>query len=200
MGNKNVRSMSWEALTALATLGTFFVILVSAIAALRQLRHTGAANQVAALLEFRETLETPRSMAARRFIMIELSERLSDPVEARKLARVPFPDEYQDLMYVANLFETFGLLVRHRIVDEKLACESFGYVILSTWNALLPVITCVRRTTEMDVWGSFEYMAHLAKVFNERSGGAYSTYPARLERMPQDSSLYDRVRGSEYDT
>lgn len=185
--------MNWEALTALATAGTFFVILISAFAALRQLRHAHATNQIAALIEFRETLESPRSVAARHFIISELAGRLEDPVEAAKLTHLPFEGDYQVIHYVANFFETFGLLVKHKIVAENLACESFGYIILSTWKALAPVITCARRTAGMDFWGSFEYMAHLAEKYNEKVGGSYGTYPKGVERMPEDTSLYDRL-------
>lgn len=186
--------MSWEALTALATLGTFFVILMSAAAALKQLRHSNAANQVAALIELRESLESPRAVAARNFIMTELPKRLNDPAEARKLARAPsFWGEYDEVRYIGNILDTFGLLVKKKIVDKNFFYESFGYVVLSIWDALLPLTTCVRRASGLDFWGNFEYLAYLATRFNESSGGikTYSPYPANLRRMPQDSSLYD---------
>lgn len=43
-------------IVAIATAGTFIVISASAVAALIQLRHTHAGNQIAALTEVRETM------------------------------------------------------------------------------------------------------------------------------------------------
>ena len=60
--------MSAEWVTAMATLGTFVVITASAIAALLQLRHTRGSNQILALTECRERLESDEFQNARRFV------------------------------------------------------------------------------------------------------------------------------------
>ena len=51
--------MSLELVNTLATFGTFVVIAATAIAAIVQLRHARSSNQIAALNELRETMETP---------------------------------------------------------------------------------------------------------------------------------------------
>lgn len=185
--------MSWEAVTALATAGTFVVILATAIAALKQLRHTRNGNQIVALAEFRETFQSPEFVDARHFITSELPKRLEDNLEAERASTVPFIGEYQAIGYVANFFDGLGLFVKHRIIDEELVCESFGYVVVSTWEALVPVLTCVRQRSNIDFWGSFEYLASRADEFNRKRGGIYTTYPANVARMPSDTSLYDRI-------
>ena len=68
--------MSPEWLTAVGTLGTFVVIAASAIAALLQLRHMRGSNQIIALNEVRETIESPAFQAAERFVVQELPPRL----------------------------------------------------------------------------------------------------------------------------
>jgi hypothetical protein len=50
--------MSAEWVTAIGTIGTFVVIAASAVAALVQLRHMRGSNQIAALNELRETMES----------------------------------------------------------------------------------------------------------------------------------------------
>lgn len=50
--------MSPEWLTAIGTIGTFVVIAALAAAALFQLRHMRGSNQIMALTEVRETVES----------------------------------------------------------------------------------------------------------------------------------------------
>ena len=79
--------MTADWVTAIATVGTFLVILASAIAALAQLRHMRGSNQIIALTECRETLESDGFRQAQQFVSYELPKRLRDPNEARKIRR-----------------------------------------------------------------------------------------------------------------
>src|ERR671925_3502 len=98
--------MSPEWLTAVGTIGTFLVIAASAIAALIQLRHMRGNNQIVALTECRETLESPEFREAQRFVSYELPKRLEDPVERRRIAQPQsqFEGEYRAIDTVANFF------------------------------------------------------------------------------------------------
>jgi len=60
--------MSLEAWSTVASVGTLFVIAATAFAALVQLRHARSSNQIAAVTEMRETIESERFRAARRFM------------------------------------------------------------------------------------------------------------------------------------
>ena len=71
--------MSAEWVTAIATLGTFIVIAASAVAALMQLRHMRGSNQIVALTECRETMESETFQNAREFVLMVLPELLKDP-------------------------------------------------------------------------------------------------------------------------
>ncbi len=131
--------MSPEWLTAIGTLGTFVVIAASAIAALMQLRHMRGSNQIVALTECRETLESPEFREAQLFVSFELPKRLADPKEARKVAQLPFVDEYQAIGTVANFFESMGLFVKKGIIDRDIALDAWSYIVLRNWDALAPV-------------------------------------------------------------
>src|SRR3981081_265672 len=104
--------MSPEWVTALATVGTFVVILFSAIAALVQLRHMRSSNQIAPWRGCRETLESPEFNIAQRFVSYELPQRLRDPQEARSIAVLPFAGDYQAISTVANFLASMGLFVK----------------------------------------------------------------------------------------
>ena len=185
--------MSAEWVTAGATVGTFVVILTSAIAALVQLRHMRGSNQIVALTECRETLESLEFREAQRFVSYELPKRLQDPAEAQRIAVVPFVGEYQAIATVANFFESMGLFVKNGIIDKDIACDFWAFVILRNWNALAPVVEYVRSKTAPAMWENFEYMAVLVTQYTARRP---TSYPRGWPRMPKDTSLADFVEKS----
>jgi hypothetical protein len=182
--------MTPEWLTAIGTLGTFFVIAASAGAALVQLKHLRSSNQIVALTECRETLESPDFREAQRFVSYELPRRLVDPNEVLRIAQPQsqFEGEYQAIDTVANFFENMGVFVKTGIIDRSLACDMWAHVVVRNWNALLPIVTFVREDlSEPALWENFEYLAHICQRFCESYSG--SGYPRRAARMPADRSF-----------
>lgn len=171
--------MSSDWVTALATLGTFIVIAASAVAALLQLRHMRGSNQIAALTECRETLESEAFQEARYFVQRQLPDVLKDSEIQRKLVEEAFPKELRHAQYVANFFESMGAFVRFNIIDRTIACDLWSTVVLASWEALSPV-TRVLRHRDPGVWENFEYLAVLSKQFIERTP---SSYPPGMPRM-----------------
>ncbi|HMD03172.1 MAG TPA: hypothetical protein VKG44_09445 [Candidatus Baltobacteraceae bacterium] len=172
--------MSPEWVTAVAALGTLVVIAASAIAALLQLRHTRGSNQILALTECRERLESEEFQNARQFVMAQLPNLLKDPAMLNKLRGSYFPIELRPASNVANFFESMGAFVRFNIIDRTIACDLWCAVVLSSWEALLPV-TRVRRELDPGIWENFEYLAVLSKQFTERHP---TSYPRGMPRMP----------------
>lgn len=184
--------MSAEWVTAIATAGTFVVIAASAAAALVQLRHLRGSNQIVALTECRETLESPVFRDAQRFVSYELPKRLNDPIEARNAAQVPFAGEYEAIATVANFFESMGLFVKSGIIDKHIACDFWAYVVLRNWEALLPITTYVReQIAQPALWENFEYMAALSATYQRDTP---TSYPRGMDHMPQDRSLVERAK------
>ena len=180
--------MNAEWVTAIGTIGTFVVIAASAVAALIQLRHMRGSNQIVALTECRETLESPEFREAQRFVSYELPKRLEDPEERRKLIDIPFKGEYEAIATVANFFESMGLFVKAGIIDRKIACDFWGYVVLRNWHSLAPVITYVRRKVNVPaLWENFEFLAVISE-------DAYTaSYPKGMRRMPEELSLIEKI-------
>lgn len=184
--------MSPEWLTAIGTIGTFVVIAASAAAALFQLRHMRGSNQIVALTECRETMESPEFAEAQNFVSFELPKRLNDPAEREKVVQLPFQGEYKAIGSVANFFESMGMFVKNGIIDQHLACDFWCYSVVRNWQALAPVITYVREKIGVPaLWENFEYMAVLSDDYLKAhpNGG----FPAGLRRMPKDRSMLDEL-------
>lgn len=187
--------MTAEWVSAIATAGTFVVIAASAIAALMQLRHMRSSNQIVALTECRETLESPEFREAQRFVSYELPKRLADPQERLKVVQPQsaFEGEYNAIDTVANFFESMGSFVRTHIIDARLACDLWAYVVLRNWNALAPIVTYLREDLgEPSLWENFEYLAWLC----QRSLAKSHSVASRPVRMPEDRSLVEAMKGA----
>ena len=183
--------MSAEWVTAYATVGTLLVILASGLAALVQLRHLRSSNQIAALTEFRERIESPEFRQAELFVSYDLPRRCEEPEKYPDLFKLPFTEEYRSVGVVGNFFESMGLFVKYGVIDSVLACDVWNVLVLRNWKALAPVVAYVRHELDDSLWENFEFLAVLCENYRAKHPSAY---PARAHRMPVDRSLINAAR------
>lgn len=173
--------MTLEAWSIVASFGTFAVVAATAIAALIQLRHMRSSNQIVALTEVRETLESERFAQARRLIMKDVPRLISTPAGRAQLAAPPpMPIELESIRMMANFFENVGAFVRHGIIDGNMACDLWSGVVLDTWKVLEPVVL-IRRHRASGLWENFEYLAVLSEDYIKKH--PMGAYPASVRRM-----------------
>lgn len=187
--------MSAEWVTAIATAGTFLVIAASAVAALVQLRHMRGSNQILALTELRETMESPEFQARIREVYGPFQERLQDEAFLKRvhterwLMNVP---EYESALIVGNFFESAGCLVKNRIVDPDIFCDLWAGVVIGSWNALAPFIYADRHKNGSAVYENFEYLVVIAEQFDRRHPDG--TYPKGLPRKSSEPGVAAHAR------
>jgi hypothetical protein len=176
--------MSLELLTAVASVGTFVVIAATAITAVIQLHHLRGGNQIVALTEIREVIESDKFVAARHFIVDNLPNLMKQPGFADDLKTAPlFDKRLEPVGFVGDIFENLGGLVKYRIIDPMIACDLWGGVVSSTWTLLLPVTTTRRhRAGFRALWENFEYLAVLSEDWAGRHPSG--AYPEGVRRMP----------------
>jgi hypothetical protein len=171
--------VSAEWIGALASAATFVVIAASALAALVQLRHMRISNQIAALNEMQDRLDTPLFIELMRFIRADLPERLKDPeVRRALLSRSWFhdvPEEYRRLATVTNYFESLGLLVKLGIIDARIMNELFSIITVDLWESFGPLAVQRRMVIKSpQLWEHFEYLAVQAQEWlRKHPNGAY---------------------------
>lgn len=178
--------MSLEFWSAAASIATFFVLAITAVTALIQLRHIRGSNQVAALDEFREALDSPQYQAGVR-VSVELLKRMDDPAVRRDLQADLLPEWLWPVVYLFRLFETFGTYVKHGILDQQVVFDLWSSVLIDNWERLAPAIVVMRRTDGPAFLENFEMLACIAKQWKERSA---TRYPKHLPRIaPEDRWL-----------
>jgi hypothetical protein len=155
--------MSWEAITAIASLVTAAVIAATAIIAVVQIRHLRTANQLSAALSLYREVDEPGIQAARTFVSTELEERMKDPVFVDALLTGKLDRGVHLEIRLGNYWEKFGLLLRTGMLDRKLFLDWGAPSCLGDWTLLRDVTRTIRKRTP-EVWRDFEYIARLSAL------------------------------------
>ncbi|HKU67098.1 MAG TPA: hypothetical protein VJP85_04905 [Candidatus Baltobacteraceae bacterium] len=177
-------------LTALATLGTVVVIGASAIAALIQLRHMRASNELEAVLALQHDFQAPAMQAALEYVQRQLPAKLEDEHYRQELAGIGFinVERHPELM-VCNWFTQMGTFLKHGLITEATLMDLYARMVRYYWTALSPMIAVMRRKRGDGQYAEFEYLALRANVWlaQYRSG----VFPRGTARPP----LADPWRG-----
>jgi hypothetical protein len=174
--------MSWEAISALATVGTFVVITATAIAALVQLRHLHAANQINAVLGLMAGWATPEYRQLLNYVSQQLDEKLKDPAYRASLMRIPADRIAHPELAVLDGWEQLGGLAKIGAVSDGVLLETAASQCLIAWKRLAPVIAIVRRSRGPQVYDNFEYLA--ARALRWEALHPSGTYPRHTQHMP----------------
>ena len=171
-----------DAINTAAQVGTLLVVAGTAIAAIAQLRHLRASNELEALLTLTEQLRQPDLQRALRFVQIELDARLDDTAFRRELAALGYVDaRMHPEMDACNWFDRVGALVKNRLIDEGTFLDLFSRLVTYYWGRLEPVVALLRRERGAGQYENFEYLAYLAQRWQAKH--PHGAYPARVARL-----------------
>ncbi len=184
--------MSLELINAAASLVTVTVVGATALAALIQLRHLRAANQINALLAVNKKLDSREFTDALTTMNSDLETALADPkfrdYEIAIRQRVPPPnvdkpcaDMHHACILVGNTFELMGSLVKNGVVDQAIMVDQYCGVALGAWKRLADYTAFGREAGDPNGWEYFEYLAVLSEDWLRAHP---SSYPKGIRRYP----------------
>jgi hypothetical protein len=161
---------------------TLLVFAGTAVAALAQIRHLRASNELDALLRITEQLRADDLQAAFRYVETELETKLADPAYRAELSRRGFVDaRAHPEMTVCNWFNEVGTLVKNRLIDERTFLDLFSRLVTYYWGRLEAAVALLRRERGPGQYENFEYLAMRALAWRElHPNGAY---PPRAKRL-----------------
>jgi hypothetical protein len=171
-----------ETINTIASVGTLVVIAATAIAALGQLRHSRSSNQIIALTECREVLESEEFARALLFVRRRLPELMKDAGVRARLAVLPLDEDLRAVTVVGNFFESMGSFVKHDIIDAEIACDLWAGLVVDVWDAMNPALFILRSVGGPAAWEGFEYLTAVSKrwIAHHKEG----SYPKGLSRLP----------------
>jgi hypothetical protein len=184
--------MSLELINTVAGMLTVTIVAVAALAALVQLRHLRAGNQINALLSVGEKLDSREFIDALARVNRELEAALADPefrgYEIAIYRRLPPPsvdNRYVELHHacvlIGNTFELLGVLVKNRIIEQTIFVDHYCSVVLGAWTLLANRAALERDVGDPCVLEYFEYLAVLSEDWLKLHP---SSYPTGIRRYP----------------
>lgn len=174
---------------------TFIVIGATAIAALIQLRHLRASNQLNALLTLMELWNQGPLQERFAYVRGELQRRLQDPAFcaelAAHLAKGPVSRSEHSEFAVADFWEQIGAFMKYNLIDERSWLDVAAPQMLGSWNLLEPIVMMGRERYGDASFENFEYAAARARLWLDRHPDG--NYPSGTPRMAQLRTAQRRV-------
>ena len=161
--------MSLEALNTAGVLLTAVIIATTAIAAVIQLRHIRASNELTAFSEAMELWYAPSVQEGFRFIQHDLEEKMKDPAFRNDLDSAGVVDHtrHPELSPV-DFFDNIGVMVSLGLLREEVILHPASQLVENLWERLSPTIAIMRRKRGRQLYVSFEYLAARARVWQDR--------------------------------
>ena len=162
---------------------TLAVVAAAAIAAIVQLRHLRASNQLSALLTVLETWQDSEFQELMKFVRTELQEKIKDPAFLESLrdttrARSDEPDRR-----VCDWFEQVGSYVKNGLLDERLFLDLVSGTSVRYWRWLWPVISALRERGGPGVYENFEFLAARGRLWAKKYPNG--VYPRNTPRFAE---------------
>lgn len=183
--------MSLELVSTLASVGTFAVIGATAIAAVVQLRHMRASNQLQGLLTVLARVEDPKWNTWFTEAQRSVPALLSDP-EYRKQIEDGTYDRNIAWLFIGNSYEWVGSLIRHRLIPEDTFLDVYAARVVRTWELLEDITAISRRKRGSQVWENFEYLYVISKALETRDASV--KFPHHLSRVALPDRWLDEDR------
>jgi hypothetical protein len=175
--------VSAESVGLILSGATLVVIAATAIAAIVQLRHLRASNQVNAFFAIMSQWNSEALQAAYATFLRELPNKLADPKYVKRLKdpsqRLDRASNQEFLIF--DFWEQVGTFAKRGLIDETILLDIVSAQVLGAWQAGEPVITIVRERTGLATFENFEYLAVRAAFWQKHFPDG--TYPSRLPRM-----------------
>jgi hypothetical protein len=166
--------MSWESISAVVSIVSVAVLAAATIAAVVQIRHLRAGNQLEGFLEISRGLESPELLHARAFVELELPKKLADHQYREELLSGRFDVLQHPETRIGNFWEKMGPLIRHGVLEAPIFYDFFAHRCALRWHQLLPVVELVRQNDPL-MWGDFQYIAERCQTYldQRRRGGSW---------------------------
>lgn len=173
--------MTPEYLTAIGSIGTFVVIAATAVAAVIQLRHMRANNQLTGLLNVLARIEDPESSGWYEDAKDQIAKNMGDPNYRRAIYEGTFSRRDNAWANLCNSYEWTGSLVKHDLIPEEPFMDVYSARLQAAWDLVEEIVAIRRRRGDPSLWENFEYLVVRAKAWEK----AYPSgaYPADAERL-----------------
>lgn len=187
--------MSLELVNTIAAVGTFIVIATTAIAAVIQLRHMRASNQLEGLLSVLARVEDKNFNTWLTETQAQLPALLGDSAYVTSVIDNTF-DRGVAWLQLGNSYDWVGSLVKNRLIPVDAFLDVYAFRVIQAWELMEPITVLARFQVGDGVWENFEYLyvASLDWSAKHQNGN----YPPHFRRapLPKFETLFQNVDGT----
>jgi hypothetical protein len=186
--------VSWEALTAVASLLSSVAVLAAVLIAVRQVRVGAAqvdalrrATQLDGTMKVFAMLTTPEQREGRRFIVEDLADRCRDDAVYRdELFNLRGDMREHREIAVMSLLEMLGIYVKHGLLDPEIVFDFWIPGNSDAWNIAESIgVVAANRRIDPAMWVNFEY---LVDRYTRANGGPTAPdRPGRRDEVVADA-------------
>jgi hypothetical protein len=170
--------MTWEGITALATLGTGLAIVATVLLGLRQLEltrsqleHLRRATQLQGAMKIFDDLNSKEFWDSLHFIATELPTRMTDAKFRDEVALIGLADiKVHRELPLMRTFERIGTYVKHGLIDGPIIYDFAMPPIERSWELLTDVVRIHRAAHGDGFWENFEMLYREGKRWAEAQG------------------------------
>jgi hypothetical protein len=176
--------MSWEALSAIGSFSSAFVIAATAAFALIQIRQLRRSTQLHGFLELVREFHSHDIQAARKYVATELPAHMESEQYRNELVTFTADTQTHPELLLREFWEAVGGLMRHNVLDTPLFLDYFTIPCRLDWKRLA-VVNAMLREINPYYSEEFEYIAKLCdQWFVSRRHGAPPSTRVRTEPVP----------------
>ena len=175
--------MPLELLNTFFVGATFVVITLTAVAALVQIRHLRASNQLSTMVALLQLWEGPELQRHYQYTIRELPKKLADPTFFDAITVGPLSRTEHPELLVADFWEQIGTYMKYGYLDENSWLDISSTAIWRAWDLLEPAIEARRKRSSIAAWENFEYAAVRARLWD--AAHPDGNYPKDLPRMAE---------------
>jgi hypothetical protein len=178
-----------EIINSIAAVGTFLVIAATAIAAVFQLRHMRASNQLAGLLSVLARVEDANFNKWLTDTQHQLPVLLADPEYMRSVIENTF-DRNVAWLQLGNSYDWVGSLVKNRLIPVDAFLDVYAFRIVQAWELMEPITVLARYNVANSVWENFEFLYICGLDWVKKHGEG--NYPKRMRRakLPDIDTIF----------
>ncbi len=169
--------MSLQVVNTVAALGTFVVIAATALAAVFQLRHMRASNQLEGLLSVLARVEDANFNAWLTETQRQLPILLGDAQYVASVIDNTF-DRNVAWLQLGNSYDWVGSLVKNHLIPVDAFLDVYSFRIQQAWELMEPITALARHHAGAAIWENFEYLHVAALQWSKKH--AQGNYPKHM--------------------
>lgn len=169
-----------EILNTVAAIGTFLVIAATAVAAVVQLRHMRANNQLEGLLSVLARVEDSNFNRWTTDAQRQLPDMMADAEYMRRVADATY-DRDVAWLNLANSYDWVGSLVKNKLIPEEAFLDVYSYRVQHAWKIIQPMARYIRSYAGNATWENFEYLYVKSEDWEKKH--ADGNYPKHVRRV-----------------